>query len=340
MNTSYKHESLLYEKLGEKKVQCLTCEHQCLIQQGKIGRCNTRINEEGILYTLNYGLVSSYSINPIEKKPLFHYHPGTYAATLGSLSCNFSCLWCQNWEISKTNPFETATTSFLSPNEVERRIIKNSAITGVSFSFNEPTLSLEYALDIFNLLDDNIYKMLVTNGYMTIKALDLLIKGGLTGVSVTIKGDESMVKKYCKANVSKVWEKIEYLVEKGIHVEIICLIIPTLNDNIAFYQEVSTKILTIDKKIPLHFTRFFPSYKFTQVEATPISTLEKAHGTAKRIGLEYVYLGNVNGHTLENTYCPKCQELLIQRTGYRLKMYLDLKKAQCPKCGLMIPLQT
>ncbi len=288
---------------------------------------------------MNYGLVSSYSVNPIEKKPLFHYHPGSYAATIGSFSCNFKCPWCQNWEISKIFPTEVALSQFLSPNELKKRIMADDMITGISISFNEPTLSLEYALNIFKLLEPSVYKMFVTNGYMTYEALDTLIKTGLTGMSVTIKGDASTVRKYCQAQVEKVWEKVSYAVAKGVHVEIICLLIPSVNDNPKFYETVSKKVKNIDNRIPLHFTQFYPSYEFTHVPNTPVSTLEQAHEIAKHIGLDYVYLGNVFGHPLENTYCPTCQTLLIKRTGLQTHALIDLKNKKCPNCGHAIYLR-
>ena len=216
----------------------------------------------------------------------------------------------------------------------------NDKIKGISLSFNEPTLSLEYILDIFQVLKPSIYKMFVTNGYMTYEALDALISTGLTGMSITIKGDNSTVLKYCNAQVEKVWEKITHAVTKGVHVEIICLIIPSVNDNPKFYERVAKNIKNIDNRIPLHFTQFYPSYHFTHLPVTPISSLEQAHEIAKRVGLDYVYLGNVFGHPLENTYCPICQTLLIKRAGLHSEVLIDLKSKKCPKCGHIIYLRS
>lgn len=328
----FKKETLLYHKLEGNVVRCNTCSHQCSIKENDLGICKTRRNENGFLYSLNYGMVSSYSVNPIEKKPLFHYYPGSYAATIGSYSCNFDCPWCQNWSISKTNPIQVLKPSFTSPEEIVQRINTDSNITGISVSFNEPTLSLEYVLDIFNLLDDSVYKMFVTNGYMTPEALNLLINAGLTGMSVTIKGKRSTVKKYCKADVNKVWDNIRVTEKQGVHIEVVCLIIPTVNDNNDFYEEVANNLTSINENIPLHFTRFHPDYQFTHVSPTPIKTLEEAHSIAKRIGLRYVYLGNVYGHPLENTYCHQCDSLLIKRTGYQITSFIDPQLKQCPNC--------
>ncbi len=335
----FRRETLLYHQLDNDVVRCNTCSHQCTILKDTLGLCKTKRNEKGILYSLNCGMVSSYSVNPIEKKPLFHYYPGSYALTIGSISCNFDCPWCQNWSISKTNPAQVLKPVFTPPEEIVQKINSDSRITGISVSFNEPTLSLEYAIDIFNLLNSEIYKMFVTNGYMTQQALGLLIESGLTGMSVTIKGDESTVKKYCKADVNKVWENIHNANNQEVHVEIICLIIPTVNDNHQFYKEVTNKILSINENIPLHFTRFFPDYQFTHVEPTPIDTLEKAHAIAEQMGLNYVYLGNIYGHPLENTYCHQCNILLIKRTGYQISFFIDLELRKCPNCGEEIPIK-
>ena len=336
----FKKEALLYQRLKGLKVQCETCERRCKITNGKMGFCKTRKNERGVLYTINYGMVSSYSINPIEKKPLFHYYPGSFAATIGSFSCNFTCPWCQNWEISKITPLEVLKPTFFSPEEIANRIMKDNRVSGISISFNEPTLSLEYAIDIFKLLKGPYYKMFVTNGYMTTEALTHLIDAGLTGMSITVKGDNASVKKYCQADVDMVWKTIEKASKKGIHLEIICLIIPSVNDNVTFYEEVAEKILGINPKIPVHFTQFFPHYHFLSHPPTSVSTLENAYRIAFEKGLAYVYLGNVFGHHLENTYCPNCRKLLIKRTGYKTDFFLDLEMKLCPACGEKILLRT
>jgi pyruvate formate lyase activating enzyme len=157
-------------------------------------------------------------------------------------------------------------------------------------------------------------------------------------MSVTIKGDKKSVQKYCKTEVTKVWENIRYAKNQNVHIEIICLVIPTVNNNEVFYKEVAENLLTINENIPLHFTRFYPDYQFTQVEPTPIEDLEKAHSIAKKVGLKFVYLGNVYGHPLENTYCPQCNTLLIKRTGYSISFPVDLQHRNCPNCGEKIPI--
>lgn len=334
----FQKEALLFVSLDNSKVQCQTCWHQCTIPKSKLGRCRTRMNVDGTLFCLNYGLVSTFSVNPIEKKPLFHYYPGTYASTVGSFSCNFSCPWCQNWSISKCYPSEVHFPRYLSPEGLVKRTENNKKINGISISFNEPTLSLEYAIETFHLCKPETYRMFVTNGYMTPRALELLIQAGMTGMSVTVKGNSEVAKKYCGISVERVWENIKAAIDKRVHVEVICLVIPSVNDSVNFYKEVGEKLIEINADIPLHFTRFYPDYQFTDINPTPVATLEEAHHIASTTGLNYVYLGNVFGHPLENTYCPNCQVLLIRRTGYQIEKKFDVQSCRCPSCNSKIPL--
>lgn len=338
MNNQFRKKALLYRNLSNSSIQCNTCWHKCVIKEGEYGRCKTRVNTRGTLLTESYGMISSLSINPIEKKPLFHYYPGSYALTIGSISCNFSCPWCQNWSLSKVYPSEVHFPRYLSSEELVERTENNSQIYGISISFNEPSLSLEYSLDVFRLCKPDTYRMFVTNCYMTSQALDLLIEAGMTGMTVTVKGSSDVVKKFCGANVEKVWNNIKSAYKEGIHVEIVCLIIPSVNDSIGFFKHVARRIIDIDPNIPLHFTRFFPDYQFRKVDATPIKTLEKAHQVAQSEGVKFVYLGNVPGHPLENTYCPNCKKLLIKRTGYQIEKKFDVETRHCPFCETEIPL--
>jgi pyruvate formate lyase activating enzyme len=219
-----------------------------------------------------------------------------------------------------------------------RKVENDRKISGISISFNEPTLSLEYALDVFNRCKPETYRMFVTNGYMTPHALECLINAGMTGMSITVKGDADTVKNYCKTDIEKVWENIKHASDKKVHVEIIYLTIPTVNDITAFFRQVASRLSEINKDTPLHFTQFHPDYQFTHVDMTPIDTLEKAHKIAKSEGIRYVYLGNVPGHPLENTYCSNCQKLLIKRTGYNIEKKFDVRTGRCPFCSTKIPL--
>ena len=338
MISKFQKLAYLFDPLDKSRVQCNTCWHHCQITPGKMGICKTRKNVNGEFITLNYGLCSSLSINPIEKKPLFHYFPGSRALTIGSVSCNFNCPWCQNWTISKIHPGKVKHKRYLSPKDLVEMASNNIQIQGISFSFNEPVIWLEYILDVFELCDDSLYQMIVTNGYMTPEALNLLIDSGMTGMSVTVKGNTETVKNFCGANVKNVWQNIERAYKKDVHIEIICLVIPRINDSTNYFHQVGERIVTLDPNIPLHFTRFFPDYKFNNVDPPPITTLEEAHAIACQQGLNYVYLGNLFGHPLENTYCPECKEVLIQRTGYEIKQFLTSTN-KCPSCRKGIPIR-
>uniref|UniRef100_A0A7C4P088 AmmeMemoRadiSam system radical SAM enzyme n=1 Tax=Thermodesulfobacterium geofontis TaxID=1295609 RepID=A0A7C4P088_9BACT len=333
-------EALLQERLNGE-VKCLTCERKCIISEGATGFCKTRKNIGGKLYTLVYGEISSLSANPIEKKPLYHFWPGTLALTVGTWSCNFTCPWCQNYEISKA-PEMIGKGTYISPeNFIE--IMKKLNCQGTSISFNEPTLLLEYAVDVFKLAKSyGYYNTYVTNGYMSEKALELLIEAGLDGMNIDIKGDKKVVKLYCNADVEKVWRNAKIAKEKGVWVEITTLVIPGVNDDINILKEIAKRIKDeLGEETPWHVNRYFPAYEFYRkiyVPPTPIKTLEEGIEIGKDIGLKYVYCGNVPGHKFENTYCPDCGTLLIKRYALSVLEYNISKDKRCPNCKKKIPI--
>ncbi len=334
-----KKRALLQEQLEDGKVCCTTCQRQCVIAPGQFGFCKTRFNEQGVLYTATYGVVSSLSNNPIEKKPLFHYYPGSVATTIGSLQCSFACPWCQNWTISKVFGENLPhNTEFMAPRQLVDFALR-SRVQGLSVSFNEPTLSLEYALELFELAaPEQLYCMFVTNGYMTAESLRLLVKAGLTGAAVTVKGPAPVVKKYCKADVEGVWATLALAKSLGVHIEVVSLVIPRINDDEKFLRAFVDRILTdLGVDTPVHFTRYFPAYKFS-IPATPVNVLEAARNLALEAGLRYSYLGNMPGHPYENTYCPACHQLLLRRYGSSLVDNRLTSDHSCPQCGERISL--
>lgn len=333
-------EAILQENLG-KEVRCLTCERKCVISEDKTGFCKTRKNIKGKIYTLVYGEISSLSANPIEKKPLYHFFPGSKALTIGTWGCNFTCPWCQNYEISKF-PEKIGTGIYLSP-EKFIELIKIYNCQGTSISFNEPTLLLEYSIDVFRLAKSyGYYNTYVTNGYMTEEALNLLIEAGLDSMNIDIKGDKEAVARYCGADVEKVWRNAKIAKEKGVWVEITTLVIPGINDDENVLRGIAKRIKNeLGKDTPWHVNRYFPAYKFeweVYVSPTPIKTLEKAITIGKEEGLEYVYCGNVPGHPFENTYCPECNFLLIKRYALKVIEYNLSSNNKCPNCGKDIPI--
>jgi len=320
----------LYEKINDK-VRCLLCERRCTISNNSFGFCRTRKNVNGTLYTLTYGNISSLSANPIEKKPFFHFWPGSKALTAGTWSCNFTCPWCQNWEISKVYPNEKPEF-YLDPMKFIE-LAKRYNCQGTSFSFNERTLMFEYAIDVFKLaLKENLYNTYVSNGYMTKEALQMLAENGLHAINFDVKGDAEVVRKYCNADIKHVWRNVKLAYELNLHVEVTNLIIPSINDDERIINEIIEKLLKISDEIPLHFTRFFPAYKMLDLSPTPIGILEKAYRMAKEAGVKYVYIGNIPGHEYENTYCPSCNYLLIRRYCFDILEY-RIKDRKCPKCG-------
>jgi len=334
-------EALLYKKDGNNIV-CLNCERLCEIPEEGLGFCKTRKNIGGKLYTLEYGDISSISANPIEKKPFFHFYPGSRALTIGSWSCNFGCPWCQNHDISKNSPLERRGY-FLSPEKFIDQI-KGYKCQGTSISFNEPTLSLEYSLDVFELAKkEGFYNTYVTNGYMSDRALELLAEKGLDAMNIDIKGSEEAVRKYCKADVEKVWRNAVLAKQRGIWLEITTLVIPGVNDDEGCLRGIAKRIFQeLGQDIPWHVTRYYPAYQFDTnvfVSETPIGSLEKAREIGQEEGLNFVYLGNFPGHPYENTYCPSCNELLIERYGFSVTKYRVAKDTRCPGCREEIPIK-
>jgi pyruvate formate lyase activating enzyme len=285
---------------------------------------------------LVYGEISSISANPIEKKPLYHFWPGSRSLTVGTWSCNFTCPWCQNFRISKY-PQDIGRGKYLSPQKFID-LVKKYDCQGTSISFNEPTLLFEYSLDLFPLAKkESLYNTFVTNGYMSLDALLLLIENGLDAMNVDVKGDANAVKRYCGGDVDKVWKNIVEARKRGIHIEITTLIIPGVNDAEETLKSIAKRIRQeVGQDIPWHVTQYYPVYRALEVglypAETPVETIEKAWKIGKDIGLEYVYVGNVHGNPLENTYCPSCQELLIERRGFVIAKYIITHDKKCPFC--------
>lgn len=328
--------ALLSEELPNKRVQCNLCERRCKIAPGALGFCKTRKNIGGELHTLVYGDISSISANPIEKKPFYHFWPGSVALTIGTYSCNLTCPWCQNWHISKSPP-DPKLANYISPEEFVAQTLSEHC-QGVSISFNEPTVMFEYSLDVFKLARARgLYNTFVTNGYMTLEALRMLCDAGLDALCIDVKGDAEAVRKYCGGDVEVVWRNVREAKKLGMHVEVVNLVIPGVNNREEQLRELARRHLReAGEETPLHFTAYYPAYKF-DAPPTPFATLERAHDIAVSEGIKFVYLGNVPRHRYENTYCPKCGELLIERFGLELSR-VNLRNGKCPECRADIPI--
>lgn len=321
--------ALLWETAG-RRLRCLTCERRCLLRPGDVGWCRTRRNEGGTLITLTYGAVSSLSANPIEKKPLYHFFPGSVALTAGSWSCNFGCPWCQNWDISKEPP--PALPAYIAPEDFVARTLR-AHCRGTSISFNEPTLSLEWSLDVFRLARARgLYNTYVSNGYMTAAALSLLVEAGLDAANIDLKGDAQAVRTHCGADVEVVWRNCRLLRQAGVWLELTTLVIPTVNDGEESLRGIARRIAgELGQDVPWHVSAYYPAYRFA-APPTPLAALERAWQIGREEGLRYVYIGNVAGHPGEHTRCPGCGAFLIEREGLAVRRN-RLQEGRCPECG-------
>jgi len=326
-------EALLYERLEQNKVKCNLCCHRCVVAPGKRGLCGVRENRDGTLYSLVYGKVVAKNIDPIEKKPLFHFHPGSRSYSIATVGCNFRCLHCQNWQISQYPGLTDGEIE--GENATPEQIVQEAVSTGclsISYTYTEPTIFFEFAYDTAVLAHDKgVKNVFVSNGYMTPEARQMLYPY-LDGINIDLKGDENFYKKICGAKLQPVLESIRDFREKGVWVEVTTLIIPGLNDSEEFIEEVAEFILSIDPGIPLHITQFYPTYRLTDRQRTPVQTLRKARKICLEKGLRFVYEGNVPGEGGENTYCPVCGTLLIGRVGFWLAE-ININSGRCKKCG-------
>jgi len=344
MNSEFIKRVKYQRKIDEFSSQCLTCERKCKILEGEFGFCQSRINKEGEIYSIVYGLIPALSFNPIEKKPLYHFYPGSTAITVGTYGCNFTCFWCQNHHLSKTNPLKAHQFATSNESLSPKRLIEialNRRCNGTSISFNEPTLLFEYSLEVFKLAKENgLYNTYVTNGYMTEEVLKDLVDAGLDAMNIDIKGDSDMVEKYCGIDGEKVWRNAKLAKILGVHVEITTLLIQGFNSEDEIIRKRSKRIFNeLGELTPYHISRFFPHYKsqnYGLFDPTPLELLYNAYDIAKDVGLKYVYLGNLPTTDYDNTYCPKCSKLVIKRKILGIKeSYLD-SDGNCKFCGFPI----
>ena len=328
-------EAMLYERLEDHKVKCHLCCHYCTIKPGKGGICGVRENREGTLYSLVYGKVIASHVDPIEKKPLFHFQPGSRSYSISTVGCNFRCLHCQNWEISQYPRLYSDIAGVDTEPEDVVRMAESSGCSSISYTYTEPTIFMEFAYDCARLAHGRgIKNVFVSNGYMSPEAIEL-IAPYLDGINIDLKGDDDFYKKIAGARLQPVLDSIRLMKDRGVWVEVTTLVIPGLNDSEEFLSWTGGFIKSIDPSIPWHVTQFYPTYKLTDRGRTPVSTLRRAREIGLKVRLKYVYEGNVPGEGGENTYCPACGELLIERFGFQL-LKVNMKAGRCNKCGTEI----
>jgi len=326
------HEAHQYAKLENNAVKCSLCNHRCTIQDGKYGICGVRMNRQGSLKAMTYGKISAEAVDPIEKKPLFHYLPGTLSYSLGSIGCNFHCEHCQNWHISRAE-LEGAMLRELPPAEGVKRAIASGS-KSISWTYNEPTIWHEYPLDMGSLAKaKGLGTVYVTNGYITEEALRELAPM-LGAFRVDLKAfTDDFYKKICGAKLQPVLDSAQLAKELGMHVETVTLVIPGLNDSMEEQEKLIRWVIEhLGPETPMHFSAFHPDYKMLDRGATPVATLEKIYKKAKALGLRFPYLGNVPRNSYENTYCPHCNTTLIERQGFSSR-FVALDGNQCTNCG-------
>ncbi len=332
------HEGLLYETRPDGKVRCRVCPRLCIIAEGKLGICKTRINTGGKCYTLIYGKVCTVVADPIEKKPLFHFFPGTRVLSLGSLGCNMRCIHCQNWQIAHANVREdTGQLRELAPGKLPPIAAANDC-EGVAWTYNEPTIWLEYSIDGARACHTHgppLYTVFVTNGYITQESLDL-VGPLLDAYRVDIKGFRPETYRFLAKlkEVEPIFAAAAAAKHKhGCHVEVVTNVIPTVNDDDETFRGIAAWIAReLGEKTPWHVTRFFPYLELDYLSPTPIETLERAVQIGREEGLKFIYVGNVPGHPNENTVCPSCRRVVVRRDGYQVEN-IDVKEGRCAFCG-------
>lgn len=325
-----------WEKLQDTLVQCKLCPRRCVIQDGARGFCTVRINKNNTLYTLGYGNPVALHIDPIEKKPFFHVAPGEKVFSLAVAGCNMRCLFCQNWQISQAKPDEV-DSFFLTPKEIIDATIKSNC-KFIAYTYTEPTVFYEYMLEIAKLArQKGIKNTMHSCGYINPEPLRELLKY-MDAVNIDLKGfnEEFYRKMGAFAQLQPVLDTLKTIKQQGVWLEITNLVIPGQNDS---PEEIRKMCFWIKENladdVPLHFSRFMPSFKLANLPPTPVEKLEEAYRIAKEAGLKYVYIGNVPGHPQENTYCPHCKKLLVSRAGYEVKE-VNIKYGKCIYCGYKI----
>lgn len=329
-------EAMLYKTVDNEQVYCFLCAHRCKINSGNWGICRVRENKDGKLYTHVFGEVIAAHIDPIEKKPLYHYLPGSKSFSIATIGCNFQCPFCQNWQISQASRQKEKVFSGykLPPDEVVRQALANGC-SSISYTYTEPTVFFEYAYKTAELAKEKgLGNIFVTNGYLTKEAVKTL-SPVLDAANVDLKSfDDEFYKKMCKAKLQPVLDCINFMKEHGIWVEVTTLIIPGENDGDPELRQIAKFLADVDPDIPWHISRFHPDYKYNDSYPTPLEKLVRAVEIGKEEGLRYLYIGNVIGES-EDTLCPSCGKTLIKRNGlFVAESVID--KGRCPYCGQKI----
>ena len=329
-------EALLYTQRDDLSVKCILCSHRCVIKPGSKGICSVRENVGGKLISRSYGNLIAQHADPIEKKPLFHFMPGSYAWSIAAPGCNFRCQWCQNWEISQLPSLKEQRQAIYVPSE--QVVIDAIAhhCQSIAYTYTEPTIFFEFTVDVAQFAKENgLRNVYVTNGYMSKEMIELS-SPWLDAANVDIKAfSEKTYKKYIGAHLQPVLDSCKIMKSKGIWLEITTLVIPGINDDLGEMRDLAKFIYQeLGEYTPWHISRYFPSYHFENVPPTPIDTITTIENIGKETGLNYVYSGNLRGEVI--TCCPNCKDVLMTRRGNALVKNTITRDSKCPKCGSSI----
>lgn len=335
------------DKNASKSVRCYLCAHYCVIKNKNFGVCKVRFNYEGKLFTMTWGQAEGLAIDPIEKKPLYHFKPSSKVLSFGTPGCNFFCLNCQNNSLSqliKKSDISEFRNKNVEPFEILQLAVYNS-VDGIAYTYSEPTIFFEYVRDIIHLTKinqetSNLFHIFVSNGFFSKELLKFIVDEKLIdAINIDLKFfDDKKYKKITGGSLMPVLDSIRFLYENKIHIEITNLVIPDINDDDEDFEKLTSFIASLSSDIPLHFSRFYPHYKMLSKSPTKLERLIRAKEIAHKNGLFFVYIGNTNLADVENTYCPKCSYNLIKRKNYRIFINFEMKKNNnfCPDCGAEI----
>ncbi len=329
-------EAKFYEKLPYRKIKCKLCPRECVIDDRERGYCGVRENRGGKYYSLVHSRVCTAHVDPIEKKPLFHFRPGTLAFSVATAGCNVNCKMCQNWEISQVRP-EQVPSNYLPPRDLAA-LARQYDCVSIAYTYSEPVIFYEYVQDGAEAGRANgVRNVIITGGYIQQEPLKEWCKA-VDAIKVDLKAfSEKFYKEVVNGELKPVLETLVTIREQGTWTEIVYLVIPTLNDGDQEFRALAKWVKSnLGPDVPVHFTRFHPEYLLTNLPPTPIESLERAKGIADAEGLHYVYIGNVPGHPAESTYCPRCRRVIIERLGYIIKQ-THMKKGRCGYCQQVIP---
>lgn len=331
----------LWEFIGDSKVKCNLCHRRCIVASNAFGACGVRYNYDGKLYTVVYGLLTATNADPIEKKPLMHFHPGASVFSISTAGCNFYCKFCDNWVLSQSRWNKIFGEPY-DPGEVVEKA-KRSGCQGISYTYNEPTIFFEFMYDTAKIAKKNgLFNTIVTNGYITPEAVSEL-RGLIDAATVDFKGcgNKEFYRKYMGVpDPEPILISVLEMKKAGLWIEITNLVVPGVGDKVEDVKKLASWIVeNLGDETPFHLLRFHPDYMLQEIPPTPVETLEKLAKISMGEGLKHVYIGNVWGHSLENTYCPKCGSLVVERKGFFISKWRLKEGFVCPECGYKLNFQ-